>query len=355
MNNELGALIDNRPEEAKKKDYKFEEIVASAAPVNWVEKDPKKVRRFKDQFQDGSGSCVAQTLRKMTGVYVFLKTKTYLDFSATHVYQRRSNKPDGGMIAVNAFDIGQKGITLEQFCPSEELTDAKMDAAVVTPFMASVGEAFKLGKYFTIATGDIDVIASIIQETGKAVMVWFYFTHSEWGADKKDDFTVPRVIDNLVNPTDPRASRHSVAAVDFFLYKGKKALMIEDSAPFAGVSRRIITEDFFKARNWFSAHFMNFAFEKPEDPVNPKPKYTFLKDLQFSTVVKYDPDVKALQDILKYEGFFPSNVESTGYFGSVTKVAVGKWQEKHNVAIPTDAGYGRVGPKSRGVLNSLYS
>jgi len=33
-----GACIDIRTEEEKAKDYKFKEIVASVAPVNWVEK-----------------------------------------------------------------------------------------------------------------------------------------------------------------------------------------------------------------------------------------------------------------------------------------------------------------------------
>src|SRR5690606_36234840 len=116
---------------------------------------------------------------------------------------------------------------------------------------------------------------------------------------------------------------------DFTLYKGKKALIIDDSWGLAHAmnGQRVITEDFFKYRNWFVGHFMNFAFEdQTEDPID-KPHYNFTRDLEFSPIIDYrDSDVRALQEILKYEGCLPSNVESTGYFGAITKESVGKFQ-----------------------------
>lgn len=48
------------------------------------------------------------------------------------------------------------------------------------------------------------------------------------------------------------ALKHSVAVVDYGLRNGKKYLKIEDSAHFAGLTEHYISEEFFKARNWFN-------------------------------------------------------------------------------------------------------
>jgi hypothetical protein len=179
-------------------------------------------------------------------------------------------------------------------------------------------------------------------------MTWFYFTHSEWGRK------VP-VIEND-NLSIISASRHSVASVDYTLYKGKKALIIEDSwGPGTGNGgRRIITEDFFNKRNFFVAYPIDFKFNEGEQDTD-KPTHRFDRDLEYSAVVKYEDEVIALQDCLKYEGVFPTNVESTGYFGSIRKKAVQKFQVKYGIASEGNAGYGRVGPKTRAKLNEIFA
>lgn len=378
-NTNPGVLLDTRPPEAQAKDFLFEELVSSTAPVNWTEKKPDVWRRFPIFDQDGSGSCVAQTLKKMMGVYVWLKTKTFLAFSASHIYQRRVNKPAGGMGGDDVFKIGQQGVTLEQFAPSENMTDAQMDAVQVNEFMRQVGLVFKLGNYMRVnSVGNIDTVASIIQETGKAVMVWFYFSS---GLKPREWVVVPEVR-HQIDLRGSTTARHSIAAVDFTTlgknnlpkayskYYGKRALICDESwgldkdvQDWAKITdsfityrgQHIITEDFFKARNFFIGHFMNFAFEDgTADPATPKPAYTFTRELEFSATVQYDTDVKALQDILKYEGLFPTNVESTGYFGAVTQRAVEQYQMRYGIAAPGSAGYGRVGPRTMAHLNSKY-
>lgn len=344
-----GALIDDRPESAKEKDYRFEEVVASAAPVAWRKKKESEIRKFPIFDQGRSGSCVAQTGKKQIGVYAFLKTGAFFPVSASHLYQRRSNRPGGGMIGINAFEVMQKGVAPSAFAPDERMSDSEMDSLVVPPFAEHVGKAFSIGNYFTVKTGDIDLIASIIQETGKAVMVWFYFQYDEWTSR-------PQVKNKNLDLYAGSTSRHSVAAVDFTITDdGKKALVIDDSwGPSAGngAGQRIIDEDFFRARNWFAAHFMNFAYENGE--MTGKPRHQFLRDMEFSATVSYDPEVVALQDCLKWEGLFPANVESTGYFGSVTRKAVEGFQQKYDIARKGDAGFGRVGPKTRSKLNQIY-
>jgi hypothetical protein len=323
-----GALLDTRTDEEKEKDYKFGEIVSAVEPVVWVEKSQDQWRKFPIFNQNGSGSCVAQTLRKLYGVYLWLNTGTWVDISASHIYQRRSNRPAGGMGGTDVFTVAQKGTTLGQFAPSDNMTDAQMDAVVVKPFMEKVGETFKLGQYVVVSPTDIDTVASIIQKTGKAVMVWFYFTYPEWG-------NVPKVIDNTLQKDAYSTLRHSVAAVDFTLYNGKKALIIDDSwgNQTAMNGQRVITEDFFNKRNFFAAHFQNFAFE------------------EVATKPRYDGSVVSLQDCLKAEGLFPSNVVSSGIYGPITTKAVNKFQVKYGL---DPVGTGTVGPKTKAKLTELY-
>lgn len=321
-----GVILDTRSEAEKKKDYHISEIVSAIAPVAWTEKPQTEWRKFPISSQNGSASCVAQTLRKLYGVYIYTKTGFYVDLSASHIYQRRANKPSGGMQGVDAFTIAQSGTTLEQFAPSENMTDSQMDAVYVLPFMEKVGETFKLGQYVTVSPTDIDTIASLIQVTKKAVMVWFYFTYDEWG-------NVPVILHPTLDRLAPSTIRHSVAAVDFTLYNGKKALIIDDSWGLmtAMNGQRVITEDFFKTRNFFAAHFQNFAFE------------------QVTTTPHYDGSIVSLQDCLKAEGLFPTNVASSGVYGPVTTTAVKAFQAKYGIQQ-----VGTVGPLTRAKLIQLY-
>lgn len=352
--NDPGLLIDDRSADEKLKDYQFDELVSSVASVSWREKKISEWRSYPIFDQNGSGSCVAQTIRKMLGIYIKENTGHFVTLSASHIYQRRRNRPSAGMVGSDAFEIARKGTTLETFAPSEKMTDAQMDGVKVHSFMEKVGEIFKIGNYVQIKGGDIDTIASIIEKTGKPVMVWFYFSN---GLRPKEWTDVPTVQHKDLTLTGPNTSRHSVTAVDFTLYKGKKALIIEDSwgLDAAMQGRRIITEDFLKARNYYAAYFINFAFEDPMVvPEGTKPRHTFSADLEFSPVVSYLNDVKMLQDCLKYEALFPKNVESTGYFGAVTRTAVEQFQIKYDIARPGVDGFGRVGPRTRSVLNSLF-
>jgi hypothetical protein len=339
-----GALIDTRPEEAKAKDYRFEEIVAAANPVAWIEKPKTSWRSFPIFNQNGSGSCVAQTAAKLLGIIYWLANKIYVHFSATHIYQRRANKPSGGMAGVDVFSVMQQGVTLEELVPSQSMTDAQMDNTEIPKYKQDVGAIFKISNYVQLPIKDIETIASTIQTTGKGVMVWFYFAIDEWT-------NTPEIKNAALDLNGLSTCRHSVTAVDFTLYQGKKALIIEDSwgTSYGLAGQRIITEDFFKARNFFAAYPINFKFS---EQTTDKPKYTFTVDL---VMYQTNADIAALQNILKYEGFFPVNTESTGYFGAITKKGVQLFQDKYDIAHAGNAGYGRVGPATRLKLNEIYS
>ncbi len=338
-----GAAIDTRSDKEKIKDHKFREFVASVNPVNWVKKAQELWRKFPIFNQDGSGSCVMQTQCKEMGIMRFLKDGIYVHFSVGDGYQRRVNKPASGMGVVDARSIGKEGITLEVLVPSQNMSDAELDAIVVDQYKRQVGQVFSVPNYVEDPR-DIETIASIIQTTKKGVMVWFYFQYDEW-TDR------PKVINTSLDLYADSTCRHSVTAVDFILTDdGKKALIIEDSwgPNFGKAGQRIIDEDFFKARNWYAGHLVNFKFD---EQTIPKPQHTFNIDLDPWIT---NPEVKFLQDVLKYEGLFPLNADSTGYFGSATLKGVQAFQVKHNIIAVGAPGYGRVGPRTRSVLNQIY-
>jgi hypothetical protein len=359
-----GALPDDRPEDDKLKDFKFEEMVAAANPVAWGAKPQESWRRFPIFSQNGSGSCVAQTEAKELGIMQFLRTGTFVPFSATHIYQRRKNRPAGGMIAADARDILRKGgATLEALLPSQNMTDKQMDAAKAEPYMEEVATVFRAPNYVELPTGDIDAIASVIQTTGKGVMIWCYFSTGEWT-------DTPQILKPTLGKNDKIALRHSITAIDFFILNGKKCLLIDDSWSVAsGIGgQRIITEDFFAKRNWYSSYLVNFKYEEgqppapvptpdmPPAPVSPnKPKYKFTSALTFG---QNGPAIRALQDILRFEGLFPANIASTGYYGAITARGVLNWQKKYAVA-PLAELSGlqgrRVGDKTINKLNQLYA
>jgi hypothetical protein len=335
-----GALTDTRSEGEKLKDFHFEEIVTSASPVNWVAKDISECRQFPIFNQDGSGSCVAQSIAKMLGIMYQEKHGEYVHFSATDVYQRRANKPQAGMAGVDAFNIARKGVTLESLVPSQNMSDIKMDGVEIEDYKRRVGEIFKIGAYLQIPSGDIDAVASVIQHTGKGVMVWVYGSIKEWVRNE------PEVLGDV--SIYKAEVRHSIVATDFLMHNGKKCLVIEDSwGGNAGIGgRRIISEDFFKARNYFAGYVMNFDFTETEAT-----GYTFTKTMKFGDRNK---EVAKMQDKLKSEKVFPSNIESSGYYGSITAQAVLSFQRKYAVASEDELIQlaGRlVGPKTLKALN----
>lgn len=358
----LGVLEDTRPPERKILDRSFVEFVTSAAPVVWKEKQKKDWRKFSDQNQDGSGSCVMQTIRKLASIQMFLKEGQYVEMSAGF-YKLRSNKPASGMIGIDAFDIWKNyGVPLEVLVESDNKSDAQMDAIELPQYKMDIAKSFAISGHAGIPVGDFETVASVIQQTGKGVMAWFYFNLDEWSKE------VPEVLRplQLYGGLD---SRHSVAVVDFGLINGKKYLKIEDSAHFGGLTERWISEEFFAARNFFTRYASSFKFDEPLN--GQKPFHVFTKTLEFipldsrgmiSDLAKHEAqkeDVKKLQDILKFEGLFPTNVESTGYYGAMTAKGVYGYQVEHLIApLPeldsiTPKG-GRVGSKTITNLNFNY-
>lgn len=89
--------------------------------------------------------------------------------------------------------------------------------------------------------------------------------------------------------------------------------------------------------------------------LSPEPqKHYFTKDLQ---VGDRGEEVKKLQDALKRLNVFPNNIQSTGYFGKITKSAVISFQNQFKDEILKPAGLtqgtGYFGEHTRNFLNTL--
>lgn len=308
---ELGALPDNRTAEEKTRDANFAEVVASAATVTWIKKDSSTFRKFGVQDQKYTSSCVSHAVRKALRILFLITNSLELDFSATDIYRRRSNFPDEGMSGPDAIKITANGVQLNALMPSDNLTENQMNHPVVLPGAMVVADYFKVPQWIILPIQDIETIASVIQQTGKGVVLFQFFTEAEWSKFQP-------TVDATHWLTQAGILRHAVCAVDFTLNdKNEKCLVIEDSAHFGGFDVRLLTEEVIKTRNYWAAYPMNFKFKVAS---SSKPTFT-------------DKDVVSLQDCLKYDGSFPANVGSTGVYGGITIAAVETYQRKYSLPV----------------------
>jgi len=335
-----GALIDERPEEEKIKDYTFKEIVASADTPNWKEKKESEWIKYPIYNQGNSDQCVAFTLIKLMAITHLKDEGEWIEFSASDLYERRINNT-AGMGSDDAFRLLQTGgVTLAQLYPNKIINN-NTHRNLIKKHYRKVGEVFKIENYIHASTKDMDAVASIIQKTGKGVMVWF------WGSFKEWDRVEPSLIDTQTNLFSASV-RHSVTCVDFFLINGKKFLLIEDSWGNKGKEgRRLVSEDFFSRRNYYAGYLMNFQFESS----NTSEKYFITKPQKFGDT---NEEIKEIQRYLQNKGYFPKNISLTGFYGAITANAILSWQLDNKVdreAVLLDLRGHFFGVKSLKVLN----
>lgn len=307
--NFLGALIDTRPDEAKRNDIHVDEVIGKAAVVNW---QPKVIfRSFPTLNQQRSSMCGAFSIRKYLGIYYKQKLNDWLDFSEEDVYQRRVNKPYEGMGIIDMFNIMKAGVTLKSLTNVTINSDYDADNAVIQPWKRQIGAQFfsLQGEPIWIPSGDIETIASVIQTTGKGVIAMMFFTAQEWAQ------YIPKVIDPMLTVNSSSALRHFIVFTDFGLFNGQKVLKVDDSAHFGGMSERLVTEDFLLKRNVVNIYGMNFKFEVSNLPVKPS----------------FDGSIMSAQECLRAEGFFPTNVAFVNSWGPISRAAALKFQQKYGL------------------------
>lgn len=297
----LGVINDSRTETEKALDYKHD--LAGAVTVNWVEKTPDQWKKYTPREQDGSLSCMAQGGAKA------METVKAKVFSAHPPYRSRSNYPAGGMWTQDLGNVYKKvGTTLEEKDISQYQNEDQLNRDI------SVDTPEKIIGYFQPSIPkNIDQIAAAIEQYKHCVVV-VHANHDEW-------ISIPEFKDLPID------FGHGICAVDYFLYKGKKCILLEDSTghfnSFDGSGQRLLTEDFVSKRVDGAISFIiNSTFK-------------FLLDLK---VGSRGIEVKKLQERLE--------VKIDGIFGPKTKDALMVFQT--NFHLKSD---GIVGPKTREVLN----
>lgn len=313
----VGVLPDDRADELKAKDWSSEEIASSAAIAPVFRKVNKRDwATYTIRDQDGSGSCVSQALAKAFEVLYKRETGKTVVFSATPIYQSRYNKPGAGMYIFDAFNIAVKqGTCPEESCPSQKMGDVTMDATKLPSNFADISRLVDALAYVSIPA-DFEYIAGWVEKYGVA--------HLHIAADR-----VSWSKDYPSLGSTNRGIRHAIAVVDAVTYKNVRYIVIEDSwgefGEFNG--QRLISEAVFYDMFSSAAGFTVLEYDK-----NTKAKFTaFTVWTEFG---QRSDEVVKLQDYLKAKGYFPVSIESTGYYGNITALAVYNFQIANSVASP---------------------
>lgn len=309
----LGVAEDPRPIEKKEKDYP-QSLLAGAVILNWREKTPEEWNRYTSREQDGSLSCMAQAGGKALEILKKNFKQVVEVYSAHPPYRSRKNFPSGGMWAQDLGDTYKNvGTNTEEIDVSQRINETQMnrDITVETPF--------KIGGYGFPNFKSIDEIAEAI-ELRKHCILTFHANKGEWTA-------VPEYNGDEIN------FGHGICFVDYFLYNGEKAILMEDSTGhYNSIDKkgaRIITESFLKKRAtsaiWFSLD------------------YLFTTTMRVGSSGK---EVKELQKRMNKEVPSITPLVIDGKFGKKTKVKVAYYQEAHGLVAD-----GIVGRMSREELN----
>lgn len=288
-----GIVEDPRTLQDQALDYKHEDLAGGDVELKWVDINEKHLKTYPIQNQDGSLSCVAQATSKLLAIHEVLEGRDYKQLCPKFIYTRRSNYPSGGMWLPNALSIAcNNGSCEEVLQPCNLKGETFMNDKDEPGSLVKNAKNYKAKYYFEITDRSIDNIAKVLEQ-GYGVLAGFRFDYDEW-----DD--VPHI-----NPKSKKECGHGIAFVDYALYEGKKALVMEDSwGPGTGKGgRRIITEEFLNERCFYAGY------------VTSLPNYVFSKLLKFGS---RGVDVRKLQEKL--------GIKIDGIFGNQTKEAVKNYQ-----------------------------
>lgn len=334
-----GVAIDPRLDSEKAKDWQHEELFGMGS-YTWKEFNEADIPQYTIRNQNGSGMCGAFSGGKAVGINNKKDVGEFYNTLNTFIYYHRANKPQAGMYMQDIFDIVCKyGVPQDPALVSDNLTEEQANAFVPTKAHYDDAIKYKGKSYVFIDKNNLDGIAQAI-ESGFTPVILLRCAIREWTSEP--------FVDTSVVPSEWNIN-HFVPLIYAGLRNGVKTFVCDDSwgSSYGKNGRRFISENFIKNRVWQ----VGYIVDSPNVPQNTGPHHTFTKWLTYGMM--NDPDVKALQDILKYEGCLDTTVNSTGNYLNQTAQAVMKLQLKNQIATPQEvaklAGK-QVGPKTLAYL-----
>lgn len=336
--------------EQKEKLFKIEELVSAPAAVSLTATDPDRWKMWPKRYQDGQSSCVYHARAKAAGILREMQTGEFIEYSACD-YEKRSNKPDEGSYPVEAFDFWRTGgIGLEAMETSNDISAAQLRAHRQSEFDKRVAGLSLLDGYYALPGYNFDLMISTLHATKKPIPFGFYASSREWNNSAE-----AMVIKDNIGLGDAYARHEVCATPNYGIWQGKEGFTFEDSSikGIAGTGVLFMTREFFEKRNYIPG-LVPTSFKSYDDiGIDPqKPKVKLLRELGLGDT---GPDVRDLQSVYKYEGLFPANHPGSDYFGEITKRCTEQYQLRYGiVASPSEAGYGRVGPKTKAHINNRY-
>lgn len=332
-----GAKIDVRPPEEKVKDWKHEELFGfSSVPLEWEELTDANLPSYPKRFQDGSGACGPFAMSVVLGRNEEKENGHYAILDPGYLYPQRSNRPEAGMNMIDLFELCKAyGMPEDPTMRADNHDDAWLDAVSYTP--QDVANATKYrGKSYVFVQKNIDAIAQVIAQGHTPIFI-VRCESDEW---------TERPIVRHPEKTSGFAINHFNPWIHFGLLSGEKVLVSQDSwgKNYGRNGLRFIDQDFIDKRIEVVAYLVDLPNTAPVE----RPRYNF-KNFMTYAITGYkngkpvynpkmmnNPDVKALQEVLKHQGYMDAKIPSTGNFLDQTRLSVMKLQRAQAIASEAD-------------------
>lgn len=218
-----GIAKDTRSEKEKAKDFNAKELLVSSPVIFRNVSGVSEVKCGVIRNQDGSGSCVCQSLVKAIEMSAkFNNFDITLPKSSTYIYQNRSNRPQSGSSPVEMCQFTKSnGWYLEKDVPSQNMNDYQMDNYKITADRLKE-QGYTLS-YFVDSTPEFEEIASYVAQYGNTMLL----IDSDYNGYCKD-IPTPNERNHQI--------RHEICIVDSITYNGVKYLVMDDSWGITGDS-----------------------------------------------------------------------------------------------------------------------
>lgn len=327
------------------RDFQYKEVGFGAAVFDWnvpydIEVELGYKLPVKDQGQ--SYSCGGQAWATYISILESLATKTFEERSAKYIYSQ-VYVPGGGSRGRDCADI-----CVNQGCAQEAFLRSYQNSFPPTEtFMEQSGDITQpirndaiLSRLLSYAQvgNNINDVAMALQNNHGIVL----------GITGSNNGTWLNEFPQAPNPSD--------STWNHWVYAGKAKMM--SGVKYIGILNSWGINTGNQGWQWIPESYFPFVWSAWTHVIGmPAPDtfhHQFLKDLQYG---QQGLEVKALQTALKIDGDFPATVTPTEYFGLITQSAVQKFQKKYGIVssgTPATTGYGRMGPKTRAKLNSLF-